>query len=179
MTVVKDFENMPTPDGDEGFPAWIVPARNNIQRELLRLQEMIGATGTPQPAHWEILGYLLGAGFSLWRAVFQARHQLETQENLEEGRVFLDKIIRDNAAMYLTELNSWSLGYYINNARFRLSDAFDRLPSAKNDPDLSSHVDDIQGALANLNQRTSWAEWEKCFHVLRLMINAVKCSPGT
>jgi len=183
MTVINDFEDMPSPKGDKEFASWLVPARNNIQRELLRLQQIIGAPPakkergelyTPDPPkNWEILGYLLGAGFSLWRAVFQSGHKLETRENFGAGQIFLDEIVRNNAAMYLTELNSWSLGYYVNNARFRLVDAFERSPSElKTNSDLKSRVDKLHGALNTLEQSLSSSEWENCFHALRLLIDA-------
>jgi hypothetical protein len=38
------FEEMPTPE-EHGVPfnGWLVPARNNIQRQLLRLQGLVGS----------------------------------------------------------------------------------------------------------------------------------------
>src|SRR5262245_40950473 len=40
---MSSYEEMPLPQkGDDDFPAWLVPARNNIQRQLLRLQALIG-----------------------------------------------------------------------------------------------------------------------------------------
>ncbi len=40
---MPDYEEMPLPQrGDEDFPLWLVPARNNIQRQLLRVQRMLG-----------------------------------------------------------------------------------------------------------------------------------------
>jgi len=41
----------------------------------------------------------------------------------QDGLKFLNEIILNNAALYTTELNTWSLEYYIENAAYRLNHA--------------------------------------------------------
>jgi hypothetical protein len=93
------------------------------------------------------LGWLLGVGFSLWRAVFQAGKALDRDVNFERGRIFLNEIIRNNAAVYYTELNSWSLGYYLNNARFRLLAARKLFHTVELTRELDEHLDKIKKSL--------------------------------
>ena len=69
------IEDMPRPSSAEEFPAWLVPARNNIQRQLLRLRRRLDQKQSPREA--VALNWLEGVGFSLWRAVFQAGEGLE------------------------------------------------------------------------------------------------------
>ena len=68
---MPDYEEMPLPQkGDEDFPLWLVPARNNIQRQLLRVQRMLGnhlkiATGPRLGSHRESRGLGYFCGFSV------------------------------------------------------------------------------------------------------------------
>jgi hypothetical protein len=66
---------------------------------------------------------LVGAAFSLWRAVFLApKNPTSRLAILKKGRKFLEKFLRDNSISYGDEKNNreWSFGYYLNNVRFRL-----------------------------------------------------------
>ena len=112
------IEEMPRPGKERDFKEWLVPARNNVQRQLLRLRQRLD--GEHPVAVTVALNWLAGVGFSLWRAAFQVRAGLESGTVVAASKEFLDKIILDNAAMYQTELNTWSLGYYLGNARLRL-----------------------------------------------------------
>jgi len=177
---MSSYEEMPLPQkGDDDFPAWLVPARNNIQRQLLRLQALIGPPpkepDKPQIADrdLEMLGWLLGIGFSLWRAVFQAGKALDRDVNYFHARKFLDEIIRNNAAVYLTELNSWSLGYYLNNARFRLVEARRFLLDDEGAGELDTLMGKIRQALEGPQGQAS-DEWMICFHALRLMLDVME-----
>jgi hypothetical protein len=40
---VVTFEKMPRPGSSADFASWLVPARNNIQREILRLRPVLTA----------------------------------------------------------------------------------------------------------------------------------------
>jgi hypothetical protein len=173
------FEEMPIPqNGDEDFAIWLVPARNNIQRQLLRLQLIVGRPSKAESlplrsdAGW-VAGWLLGVGFSLWRAVFQAGHALDRDHNFERGRIFLNEIIRNNAAAYSTELNSWSLGYYLNNARFRLIAAHGRIIKIEQTKELGALIEKIRISLDG-EQGSAPHEWVLCFHALRQMIDILE-----
>jgi hypothetical protein len=173
------IEEMPMPGKDGAhFNEWLVPARNNIQRELLRLQRLIGpptATGEEIPAlsHRDSMPFLenllVGVGFSLWRSVFQAGLGSDRHHHLERARVFLNEIIKNNAAVYSTELNAWSLGYYLGNAQFRLLELRKFLSPHT---ELDGLVDSFQTAI---NQVTDAPEqWMKCHRAFRLILDLLE-----
>jgi hypothetical protein len=171
-------EEMPLPDPKgENFTSWLVPARNNIQRELLRLQKLIGQPKPAQPTDQELqryrkLGWLLGVSFSLWRAVFQASKELNKEDKtLEAGRTFLNDIIRDNAAVYRTELNAWSLGYYLNNARFRLVATWDESPELHSNSHLKTTISIMSRGIGAPDRSGGPDEWTECFEALHSMAN--------
>jgi hypothetical protein len=62
------------------FISWLVPARSNIQGELLRLNVICSRVSSilnaENRANWEMAGFLLGVAFSLWRAVFWLERSL-------------------------------------------------------------------------------------------------------
>ena len=173
------WEPMPTPEEDGvTFNDFLVPARNNIQRELLRLQKLIG---TPTKQGEEIPRYskrdsmpyfydmMVGMGFSLWRAVFQAAQSEDRNTHSERARIFLNEIIRNNAAVYATELNSWSLSYYLGNARFRLLE----LRGFFSKQDELGELDEI---LKTFDASFSYvfnapSHWINCFHAMRLTLD--------
>jgi hypothetical protein len=106
-------------------PEWLVPARDNIQRALLRIKELLAAlpqnTDAVHASPDEgLLNMMLGAAFSLWRTVFQAGHQYDQGTAVSSARDFVDEVVRNNAAIHAAELNAWLLGYYLSDARFRL-----------------------------------------------------------
>lgn len=111
---------------EEDFLRWLVPARSRIQDALLRLYDLaLYYEAHPNEAaskNCSIYRLLLGAGFSLWRSVFQAHTDLSVGENVKRAKELLETVMRDNAVLYPTEKNSWSFGYYLNNAKYRLVD---------------------------------------------------------
>jgi hypothetical protein len=172
------IEEMPRPGKDGDFKEWLVPARNNIQRQLLRLRKRLeGQHAMPVSV---ALNWLAGVGFSLWRAAFQVRSGLESGTALVASKEFLDKIILDNTALYTTELNTWSLGYYLGNARLRLVVVGSNLwPYKKLPPELADLVDQLQelmkyGAPKGRPRRDGYFEWEECFRCLCLMLDAIE-----
>src|SRR5687767_5913473 len=76
------------------------------------------------PAEFAVLGLVVGAAFSLWRAVplipFSEREVIDD----EAGHItdLLQYLVHDNAVNYVQEKNTsaWMAGYYLNNARYRL-----------------------------------------------------------
>jgi hypothetical protein len=175
------YDPMPTPSRNGvRFEEFLVPARNNIQKHLLRVQKLIGYpkedVGPKARARYELVGALIGAVFSLWRAVFQSLNPLR-QENagLEAGRDFLNKIIKDNAAQYTTELNPWSLGFYLNNARYRLVEMERRLrkKGIKVDSELKALIPRMKKLVRGFTKDAP-EEWIDCFKAMTLIINAVE-----
>lgn len=172
------MERMPQPDKDGEFREWLVPARNNIQRQLLRLRRRLDGQNDGKVR--VILNWLVGVGFSLWRAVFQVRAGLEsTNAVLGASKEFLDRIILDNAAMYQTELNTWSLGYYLGNARLRLvTIGLNLWPYGELPADLAKLVAQLE-ELTNYSRRNrtgrdAYFEWEECFQCMCLMLDEIE-----
>jgi hypothetical protein len=174
------FEEMPTPE-ENGVPfnEWLVPARNNIQRQLLRLQGLVGpptkdGVELPKLSHRSSMPYIydlaVGVGFSLWRAVFQAAHTTDRHNHAERSRIFVNEIIRNNAAIYSTELNSWSLSYYLGNARFRLLELHKCLSRNEHTVELDRVMASF-GDVARTHIMDAPADWVRCFHALRLMVD--------
>lgn len=133
------------------FERWLVPKRSEIQHALLDLL-VIGTVLarkkrlSPNAVEWRLFGWLVGAGFSLWRAVFTAEKKLDEQINHKAARDFLQNVIRTNAVGFQQEQNSWSYGYYLNNARFRLIEAHSYL-SALQRRQLQHDIDQLKKEL--------------------------------
>jgi len=110
--------------------AWLVERRSRIQTFLLRLYEFLEAKPIPlTPEKSLALQLLLGAGFSLWRAVFLADRGRKSEKIDVDAKEFLRLLIKDNAINYVQDdkTRAWTVGYYINNAYFRLRLAYERL----------------------------------------------------
>lgn len=97
---------------------WLVEARNRIQSVMLRLLQ-----------RWEELpSYqrqeVLGAAFSLWRAVFLlVRDAEQTLDPVDAAaRKFLDRVVRTNAVTFSDDMRTraWSSVYYVENAMHRI-----------------------------------------------------------
>lgn len=179
------IETMPRPQGSDEFLNWLVPARNNIQREMLRLKPLFRIPPATTAPTWIFEGrhLILGSCFSLWRSVFQAREQLANRLLHEDGAIFLDKLISDNAATYSTELNQWSLQYYIENAVYRLQQARHlaiengvapaALPEARMiGPAAAEHHADPD-TLFQTRAFSPYAEWEECLTAAGALITAM------
>jgi len=115
--------------------AWLVDSRNKIQSLMLRLYRLAQDPDVNEAKRPENLHDLIGAAFSLWRAVFLANAKALNSEQDPEGKKrgprqkldkdaadFLKRVIDTNAISFVDDLRfgSWTVGYYLNNARFRL-----------------------------------------------------------
>jgi len=106
---------------------WIIKGRYDIQLLLNDLYWHINANHLELDGHKvrrRIAGLLIGATFSLWRAVFLVDvEQREWGNILLAGEGFLKKVIETNsigfADEHRMEQRTWVVGYYLNNARFR------------------------------------------------------------
>jgi hypothetical protein len=74
--------------------------------------------------------------------------------------------VHDNAVNYPTEKNSWSFGYYLNNAKYRRFDVHDRLgPPFKSElePALRKIRGDTKQPSTPIESRAVWDEVHKVF----------------
>lgn len=131
---------------------WLVAARNHIQTFMLHVfkegelykskydGDMKGWKA-PQPAKEEAdrWNLLLGATFSLWRAVFYAE-RIDVQRNVStlntHAEFFLRRLVEDNQIHYSDEKTSrsWSSGYYLNNAIYRLCELENNFGEVSREP---------------------------------------------
>jgi hypothetical protein len=114
--LVSDFEELEQ-------LTWAIEQRAEIQRTLLALYDIL-ARYPPQSYFMEhhALDNLVGAAFSLWRAVFlsdTSRDYVDVHQDLKQ---FVRKVITDNAINFSDDLRhrDWTLGYYLDNAKLRL-----------------------------------------------------------
>jgi hypothetical protein len=105
---------------------WLVAARNEIQNLMADLYERFPTKGDSIDAAFEKrLHLMVGAAFSLWRAVFLVVPE-DTERSLTDigahARGFLKRVIDTNSIQFGDDLKwqVWSSGYYLNNAKHRI-----------------------------------------------------------
>jgi hypothetical protein len=180
---LSTFERMPRPGSQDEFLSWLVPARNNIQREMLRLRGVLAWPAVADTPAWvfEARHHVLGACFSLWRSVFQASEFSQSYLPVKEGKEFLEALIKNNAATYSTELNAWSLEFYIENAVYRLNAARALAIEAGVDPKLLPVAkmlrtfDDAHDEYGfPVPSYSPYAEWELCYMGVHALIKTMR-----
>ena len=106
---------------------WLVQARNKIQELLLTLYKSFCAdTGAPTANLTKEQHLMLGAAFSLWRAVFLVPPENTKRDAIKLGKdavKYLHKIITTNAIVFGDDhrWSVWAGGYYLRNAIFRIN----------------------------------------------------------
>jgi hypothetical protein len=104
---------------------WLVDRRNQIQSLMLAISKhRPPPEATTQSRDWQLC---VGAAFSLWRAVFlvdKDRTQRPLKDTEKAAANFLGRVVETNAITFAddhhAERKDWTVGYYLNNARFRL-----------------------------------------------------------
>lgn len=115
----------------------MVERRAKSQKSLLDIYRFLEkhekALGSPsRTAQWPIFALLIGASFSLWRAVFlsfNVERPKKDRQAIQHAKKFLELLVRDNAIGYPQDRESkeWTSGYYLNGARYRLERVFQKL----------------------------------------------------
>jgi hypothetical protein len=156
---------------------WAVDQRAEIQRTLLALYEYV-RSNSPKSSYAEprvyVLDHLIGAAFSLWRAVFLAE-TFRTDESIHQSQeAFLAKVISDNSITFGDDKinRAWTVGYYLDDAKLRIERA-----SAYADYHLKT--DSRRNVMQYLRLRgtrgvplTEW-EWESAHFALRWLLVAL------
>jgi hypothetical protein len=115
---------------------WLVKKRSQIQTLLLALLEFanthkVALSQDEAPpldtAQQDVFALYVGAGFSLWKAVFlygTDKDRTPSQIQLH-AKELLGILVRDNAVGFPQEkvTRNWMGGYHLNNAWFRLDEA--------------------------------------------------------
>lgn len=111
---------------------WLVQQRSKNQELLLELCTF-GREKSKQLAEDEsartVFHLLVGAAFSLWRAVFLPERHTDVRVLLDQSQTFLETLVADNAIGYYQDkkMQAWTAGYYLNNAYFRIQESIDVL----------------------------------------------------
>jgi len=112
---------------------------------------------------------LVGACFSLWRAAFQLAAESTGDKMEKHAKKHLATVLADNAVTFGTEqaTKNWTVGYYLNNAMYRLRDALDK------DDDLQKSLPDaISGAPPK-------DIWDMSFGVFEVLLSRLKLHAST
>lgn len=106
---------------------WLVKNREKIQLFNLQLYEYLcekekGKVFERDEIARSIATHLVGTAFSLWRAVFLTEGERDWNSILQHAQAFLEQMVKNNAINYKQDddTRNWSVGYYLNNARYRL-----------------------------------------------------------
>lgn len=141
---------------------WVVERRSRVQLALADLHDLIATPDRQARLLTDrdgsrAFGLLMGAGFSLWRAAFLSHGSRDRPEVLEHAQSFLAQLLADNAINYPQDRDTrnWSSGYYLNNARFRLTRAYNVL--AVVDTDAHRQLADLDhNGIESVDSKTSW-----------------------
>ncbi len=112
---------------DEEHLAWAIDQRAEVQHTLRALYGFVRhhppASLALDPKY--LLDHLIGAAFSLWRAVFLADTFRDDIRIHQSQEAFLLKVITDNAITFADDKANrhWTVEYYLENAKFRLASA--------------------------------------------------------
>jgi hypothetical protein len=108
-----------TPETDNF--TWLIKARTSNQEALLRLYRL-NITDKSNPVSQQTYTLLVGAAFSLWRAAFLSDATRKAHNITEDATKLVKRLIQDNAVAYPQDRDTreWMVGYYINNAIWRL-----------------------------------------------------------
>ncbi|MBL4754213.1 MAG: hypothetical protein JKY52_11560, partial [Flavobacteriales bacterium] len=70
-----------------------------------------------------LIKLLLGIAFSLWRSVILTEKGNKSEDVLKFGKEFFKKLVATNSIGFPQDESNqnWTVGYYLNNARYRLS----------------------------------------------------------
>jgi hypothetical protein len=156
---------------DQPYRRWLVLHRSNIQNLLLELHFFLQEQRKALDADADlrsIFGLLVGSAFSLWRAVFLAESPRDWQTIMDNADVFLKKLIRDNTILYQDDKNAWSIGYYLNNARYRLYRILEKMP----DEQLHKLIDKIKST--GVDEVSARNAWQLSYEAARLAFNLAK-----
>ena len=110
---------------------FIINARSDIQHTLFALCRFL--RDSPEilnhPLHQQAFQLLVGAAFSLWRAIFLTEADRDWKSITSSVLQFLDKVVTDNAITYHDDKTNraWTVGYYLTSAELRVQEARNRL----------------------------------------------------
>ena len=164
MTKNKDE---PKPDFDH--LKWSIDKRADVQRTLLALYTYVRCRPAEnvKPIDIDLLDDLIGAAFSLWRAVFLVDTLREDTTVHDSQEQFLAKVISDNSITFADDKinRHWTVGYYLENAKLRLRQTLSYVDDRKSTT-LQTRLGPSLHFRGTENVRLTQYEWECLHHVL-------------
>jgi hypothetical protein len=143
----------------QDFADWLLTRRADIQRLMVDLYFFSKSNCQLQEHEPDrlIYGHLVAIAFSLWRAAFLADRRRDWTSTFEGLHAALDKLIRDNSFLFPDEKNSgsWTVTYYLQNARLRLLHAQRHLKESHIRPDYTNLASQIHEEFGE-NARDTW-----------------------
>jgi hypothetical protein len=157
--------------------SWAIPRRAKSQELLLSLYRYLDRNRDldQNPEARAVYGLLVGAGFSLWRAVFLAqpvRDWSGSPSILAGAAELLEKLLENNAIAYGDEkrIEEWSVGYYLNNAYYRIESAIQRLSGPTDTPALAKFLEQKRKGITSDSPHGIWdTGYEAALAVLALI----------
>ncbi|MGO4508020.1 hypothetical protein AB4Z51_13460 [Bradyrhizobium sp. 2TAF36] len=156
--------------------AWAIEQRAEIQRTLLALYDYGTAfgPGSSSPFKLALFNDLVGAAFSLWRAVFLADQIRDFGSVHEKATDFLQRVVSTNAITFSDDKanSAWSVGYYLDNAKLRLENA--RKYTQDNQPHPSlPEIEPLLGTVGWHDVPMTQYEWEAAHTALRILFHVL------
>jgi hypothetical protein len=164
--------------------SWLVERRSKIQGLLLALYEFVKHHRCALEGNCrdrELFGLLTGAAFSLWRAAFLTDIERAPALVLDGVEHFLQLVVRDNAINFPQDrqTRAWTVGYYLNNARFRVLRFLEKVRDDKTFSELD-HKSEVErfAALHDEGQHRTdaHAAWDATYDVICLAFEELASS---
>lgn len=149
---------------------WLIERRWRIQCLCLELHDYLENNEISVKADWRFFSPLLAAAFSLWRAAFLADPNRKWEDIYEHAKTFFKFLIEDNAINYPQDrtTRAYSAGYYLNNAKFRLRELWDNIPSDIYDADKKKALEPLWET--DLDSNSPPDVWDSLYEALCLAL---------
>ena len=173
---VRNEKAAQTKKPDEEHLVWAIDQRAEVQRTLLMLYRFV-RDNLPERLDFDIrylLDLLIGAAFSLWRAVFLAETFRDIVQIHKSQEAFLEKVITDNAITFADDKanRDWTVEYYLENTKFRLERAISYADHHKN-LKLTGELMRFLRLKGTLGAELTRYEWESAHYVLRALFKVI------
>jgi len=147
--------------------AYTLRFRYDIQSVLFELYKFIRdkSPNLEETPHQQAFELIVGAAFSLWRAIFliEADRSWPSMSSRLEG--FLHKVVTDNAITFQDDKanSAWTVGYYLGSANMRLEKAHEKLLLSKQLGEEARNAGLTLTETWNLSDEHTLMEWRMIF----------------
>lgn len=158
---------------------WLVESRSKVQHVLLDIYTFLKDNPELQQREFErsVFGLLIGAAFSLWRAVFLTSADRSWPSILEAAEDMLKLVLEDNAITFQQDkrTRNWMAGYYLNNARDRLVRVRSKFVEVMDADRLAQipQLDYVQSS-GGITETDAAIVWDKTYEALRAAFELIK-----